>query len=182
VGKPYPAEPVNLICALLAVREEWLAAATAALEVEFGPTDLCSETWPWEFSGYYAPQMGAPLLRRLCSFRDLVEPDVLASVKLRTNEMEAELARSLANAPARPVNLDPGYVAFTKMVLATTKDAPHRVYLGRGIYAECTLLWRRGEFRPWEWTYADYATEPYREFFARVRALYKGKLRQNRRT
>ena len=79
-------------------------------------------------------------------------------------------------APERPVNLDPGYVSSGKLVLATTKDQPHRVYLGRGIYAECTLRWRRGGFEPWEWTYPDYASEGHREFFGRVRTAYRRKL------
>jgi hypothetical protein len=171
--------PVNLICAMLAAREEWLDAATQRLEEALGPADLVSETWPWTFSSYYEAEMGAPLLRRICSLRDLAAPDAIIDVKLRTNKIEKELAQSLAPgaAPPRPVNADPGYVALSKMVLATTKDYAHRLYLGRGIYAECTLRWRRGAFQPYEWTYPDYATDEYRAFFAQVRALYADKLR-----
>lgn len=183
MGDVHQPTPVNLICAVLAAREEWLDAATERLEAALGPMDLVSETWPWTFSSYYEAEMGAPLLRRICSLRELAAPDAIIEVKLRTNKIEKELAQSLAGGPApgamppRPVNVDPGYVALSKMVLATTKDYAHRLYLGRGIYAECTLRWRRGAFQPYEWTYPDYATDEYRAFFAQVRALYADKLR-----
>jgi Domain of unknown function (DUF4416) len=178
MGEVRRPEAVNLVCPMLAARPGWLDAATERLEAAFGPADLVSETWPWPFSSYYQAEMGAPLLRRILSLRELVAPDAIIEVKLRTNRMEKELAASLASgSPARPVNLDPGYVALSKMVLATTKGYAHRLYLGRGIYAECTLRWRRGSFQPYEWTYRDYATEEYRAFFARVRALYVEKLR-----
>jgi hypothetical protein len=76
-----------------------------------------------------------------------------------------------AGLPApRPINLDPGCIALSKLVLATTKDQAHRIYLGRGIYAEITLTYLNGAFRPMPWTYPDYRTEPYRRFFEQVRA------------
>jgi hypothetical protein len=182
MGEAHAPQPVNLICPMLAARGEWLDAAAERLSAAFGPTDLISETWPWEFTAYYAAEMGAPLLRRICSFRDLVAPDAIIEAKLRTNRIEKQLAQDLAQGrpanPPRPVNLDPGYVGLSKMVLATTKDYAHRFYLGQGIYAECTLRWRHGAFTTWEWTYADFATEQYRAFFARVRALYVDKLRE----
>jgi hypothetical protein len=120
--------------------------------------------------------MGGPLLRQILSFAGLIQPDSLSTVKRTTNQLEEELSRELEDAPARPVNLDPGYVTAAKVVLATTKDYSHRVYLGDGIYAEATLRWHRGAFVPWEWTYPDYRTEHYRHFFGRVRALYEEKL------
>jgi len=180
MGEAHGPQPVNLICPMLAMRPEWLDAATERLSAAFGPTDLVSETWPWEFSAYYEPQMGAPLLRRICSFRDLIAPDGIVGVKLATNGMEKDLAQALAPSavPPRPVNLDPGYLGLSKMVLATTKDFSHRLCLGQGIYAECTLRWRNGAFTTWEWTYADFATDEYRAFFAQVRALYVDKLRE----
>jgi len=178
MGEARAPDPVNLICAVLAARPSWLQAAEDVMERHFGPVDLRSETWPWEFSGYYADEMGGPLLRRIYSFRDLIAPEEIVAVKLETNRLEAELASMLPEAPPRPVNLDPGYVALSKMALATTKDYAHRLHLGRGIYAECTLRWRHGGFEPYEWTYADYRTDRYRGFFANVRALYVEKLRE----
>jgi hypothetical protein len=173
---------VNLICAVLAGRREWLAEARTRLEGAFGPVDLESEVWPFDFTDYYERDMGPGLLRQIHSFRDMIEPDGLAQVKNATNRLEAELAGTVADAPARPVNLDPGYVNSAKLVLATTKDFAHRVCVGCGIYAESTLRWQAGRFVPWEWTYPDYRTEHYGAFFARVRALYIQKLRSQAST
>ncbi len=188
MGEAHEPQAVNLVCPMLAGRAEWLDAAMERIEAAFGPADLVSETWPWPFSRYYEAEMGGPLLRRICSLRDLVAPDAIIDVKLETNKLENELAAALAPevparpaAPARPVNLDPGYVALSKMVLATTKDYAHRLYLGRGIYAEVTLRWRHDGFEPCEWTYRDYASEEYRAFFGRVRAVYAEKLRAEQR-
>lgn len=179
MGEPIAAQPVNLVCPTLAAREEWLEAARTALEVEFGPVDMESETWEWTFSRYYEDEMGGPLLRRMFGFRDLVLPDTIVGIKLTTNRLEGELAERLTGSPARPVNLDPGYVSESKMVLATTKDYSHRIYLRDGIYAESTLRWRSGTFEPWEWTYNDYRTDGYRAFFGDVREQYRQKLAES---
>ncbi len=70
----------------------------------------------------------------------------------------------------RRVNLDPGYLIASKLVLATTKDFAHRIYLGQGIYGEVTLNYRRGQgWQPHPWTYADYRSPLALEFFALVR-------------
>lgn len=173
-------EAVNLICAVLAAREPWLAAARERLERTFGPIDLESDVWPFDFTEYYAEEMGHPLLRRIYSFQDLVRPENLVAAKHTNNRLEKELARELDGAPARPVNLDPGYVSLGKLVLATTKDHAHRLYLGSGIYGEVTLNWHGGDFEPHDWTYPDYRTEHYREFFRQVRRLYHDKLEDPR--
>ena len=176
MGETRSPQPVNLICAVLAGREEWFDEAKDRLEKALGPADLESDAWPFDFTDYYAQEMGGSLLRRLYSFQELIAPDNLVAIKHTTNRLERELGRALAGSPERPVNLDPGYVSLGKLVLATTKDYAHRVYLGGGIYAEATLRWRDGAFEPWEWTYRDYRTENYRAFFARVRSLYQRKL------
>lgn len=171
-------EKANLICAVLAGQEPWFAEAMDRMEKLFGPTDLESEVWPFDFTDYYAEEMGSPLLRRFYSFKEVIAPDNLPAIKHTTNRLEKELARALPQAPPRPVNLDPGFVCLSKLVLATTKDHAHRVYVGAGIYGESTLHWRDGAFQPWEWTYPDYRREECREFFARVRELYREKLRR----
>ncbi len=176
MGEPGEPEPVKLICGVLAARAQWLEAARERAEAAWGPVDLESEVWSFDFTDYYEAQMGGALLRVIYAFKGLVDPGELAQIKLQSNCIEAGLAAELPDAPVRPVNLDPGYVAPGKLVLATTKDFAHRVYLGRGIYAESTLRWRGGAFEPWPWTYPDYATPRYRDFFARVRACYKEQL------
>ena len=171
-------EPVKLICACLAGREEWLERARERLERELGPVDLVSATWPFDCTDYYEPEMGAGLLRRMYSFQELIGPENIVAIKHATNRLEQQLGAELPGGPRRPVNLDPGYVSRAKLVLATTKDYGHRVYLGSGIYAEVTLRWQGGRFEPWEWTYPDYRSEGCRQFFAEVRELYVQQLRR----
>ena len=172
MGEPRPAAPVTLVCGVLAADEAFLAEALAALERAFGPRAAESPVLPFAFTRYYEKEMGPRLLRTLVAFERPVDPGRLAAIKLRTNALEREIA---ARAPAgvpRPVNLDPGTVDAARLVLATTKDHAHRLYLGEGIYGEVTLIWHKGGFTPLDWTYPDFRTEAYRSFFDEVRRLH----------
>lgn len=73
------------------------------------------------------------------------------------------------HAESRPLNLDPGYLTPAKLVLASTKDHAHRIYLRDGIFAEVTLVYRKGKWQPLEWTYPDYRRDDYQQFFTRCR-------------
>jgi len=169
MGSIHEPAPVKLIVGLLAAREAWLDAAVERLVEAFGPVDLVSGLIPFTFTDYYADQMGESLLRRFVTHEPLIAPDALAGVKTRTNALEAELASSLAADVPRPVNLDPGLIEGSKLVLASTKDQAHRIYLGQGIFAELTLTYRRGEFVALPWTYRDYKTEAYQAFLQQAR-------------
>ena len=169
MGQARSPQPVKPFCGVLAGRSEWLDRAGEALKREMGAVELVSDTWPFDTTDYYEDEMGPGLLRRFYSFRDLMDPENLVGAKLATNRIEERLAKELGVAPKRPVNLDPGYVSLDKLVLATTKDYAHRLYLRSGIYAEVTLRWRGGRWEPWEWTYPDYRKPEYHEFFVRVR-------------
>lgn len=162
---------------MLAGRPEWLEAAERLLADAFSPIDLASGLIPFDFTAYYEQEMGPGLLRKFVTHERLISPGDLAGIKLRTNQLEAELARELAPSVPRPVNLDPGYLDGSKVVLATTKDYVHRIYLGQGIYAEVTLIYKKGSFVPTPWTYRDYATPPYLAFFAQARARYLEQLK-----
>ena len=74
---------------------------------------------------------------------------------------------------ARPLNLDPGYLTEAKLVLASTKDHAHRIYLSQGIYAEVTLSYRRGRWRHHDWTYPDYQRGDYQAFFDQCRDYFR---------
>ena len=173
-----PATRVKLLCGLLAAREAWLDTAGRRLVETLGAADAISDTWPFEFTDYYAAQMGRPLLRRFVAFERLIDPGALADVKRTTNALEAELAAELHADVPRPVNLDPGYVAAAKLVLASGKDYAHRVYLGGGVYGEVTLIYSRGAWQAQPWTYPDYRTAAYHAFFTAVRSRLRGQLRE----
>jgi hypothetical protein len=142
----------------------------AELEACFGPADLQSPSMEFEFTRYYQPQMGEGLRRTFFSFARLIDPAELAGIKLATNAIE-ERYRDGGWPVGRPVNLDPGYLELGKLVLASTKNHCHRIYLRDGIYAEVTLVYRDKAFRGFEWTFPDYRTEEYHRFFLEARKL-----------
>jgi hypothetical protein len=173
MARPRPAKPVKLFAGLLSGDVDLLRRARQLLTRRWGPIDLASDFWPFDQTDYYTPEMGPGLQRWFLSFENLVPPDHLAEIKLETNALEQRLAEDclLADIP-RPVNIDPGYVDLTKLVLATTKDRGHRIYLGHGIYAEVTLQYAHGTWQTLPWTYPDYTRPEYHAFFTRIRERY----------
>jgi hypothetical protein len=172
VGTPHEPPLVKPIAGILAASTSLLAEAREALEGRHGSVELASEPVEWTVSRYYCREMGDEIWRQYVALADLIQPDALVDWKLATNELE----RRWCTERGRAVNLDPGYVGLDKLVLASTKDAAHRVYLGRGIYAEATLRFVSGGFVSWPYSYKDYASSPAVEFFNRVRELYRVQL------
>ena len=160
--------PVKLIASMFTAGGELLEEAKARLSQEFGPVDYESELLPFDHTTYYAAEFGGNLKRRFVAFEELVHPGRLAEIKLLTNALEMERAPE----GKRLINIDPGYVSQSKLVLATTKNHAHRIYLGQGIYAEVTLHFRDSTFRPWPWTYPDYDSPPLIAIFNQIRGLY----------
>ncbi|MBC7234192.1 MAG: DUF4416 family protein [Chloroflexi bacterium] len=173
MGKIKEPPPVKLIASIFTADETLLAVARGALANRFGPIDYQSELLPFNHTTYYAREFGEGLVRQIIAFAELIPPDRLAEIKRITNDLEMTWAVE----GRRRVNVDPGYVSLGKLVLATTKDYSHRIYLGQGIYAEVTLQYRHGAFHPWEWTYPDYASPRYIEIFTEIRRLYAAQLR-----
>lgn len=166
-------EPVKLICSIFAGQVKLLDEAQGVLEWIFGPIDFLSELLPFDHTTYYEPEFGPGLVRRILAFERLIDPGALADIKRTTNNLEQ---RWEVNG-RRQVNIDPGYISLGKLVLASTKDHSHRIYLRDGIYAEVTLRFQGGKFQPWEWTYPDYASPAYCAMFARIREIYRAQLR-----
>jgi hypothetical protein len=144
------------------------------LEEAFGAIDLRSERILFDQTPYYQQEMGDELIREWVSLKQLLQQGAIADVKLTTNRLEERLARPDAS---RTVNLDPGYILPSRLVLVTTKDFAHRVYLAKGIYAEVTLIYREREFQPLEWTYPDYRQPVALAFFKTVRTAYLAQVR-----
>jgi hypothetical protein len=172
MGEARLPQPVRPILGMLARRPESFEAALRHVAARWGGPDMASEPLDFTFTDYYEPEMGAPLKRRFFSWPAPMDPGDLAEVKLWTNEIEEQVAKEGVDDTRRPVNLDPGYVDDCRLVLATTKDHAHRIYLGRGIYAEVTLSWRQGAWQAMPWTYPDYRTTAYALFFQEARARY----------
>lgn len=163
-------EPVKLILGMLSAFPGSFAAAEQALVEALGPVDLRSEVIAHEFTEYYRDEMGHPLARSFLAFERLIDPARLPEVKRATNSLERQMAKGGEWAVSRPINLDPGYVAPGKLILASCKDYSHRIYLGEGVYAETTLAWINGHWEPYRWTYPDFRTPAYQVFLTQVRA------------
>lgn len=129
-------------------------------------------------TNYYKEEMGDNLYRKFLSFKELILPDEIVKIKLTTNTLEEEFAEKLDNQNRkRRINLDPGYISYNSLILASTKAAPHRIYLSSGIWAEITLIFFNKKFMPLMWTYRDYKSEEYIKFFEKIRIIYKRKLK-----
>jgi hypothetical protein len=145
------------------------------LQKFFGPPLLRSETFSFHETDYYLEEMGKDLSRLWLGFDCFIEPDKLVDIKHECNHMEKTLYTVNGK---RKVNLDPGYLTLGKVVLASTKNNQHRIYLGRGIYGEVTLRYRKKQYQPWEWTFADYRRKEAVQFFIQLRNHLKLHLRK----
>jgi hypothetical protein len=177
MGIPTPPPPVKLLIALLAADPPLFTAAATQLVRSYGPIDAESAIFPWNTTDYYREEMGENLMRKFIAFEQLISPEDIIRIKLETNSLELSLSSVSSPSAPRRINLDPGYVDTTKLVLASTKNQAHRLYLAQGIYAEVTLLYHHKEFHPFVYTYADYRWPETHAFLRHVRTRYLQQLR-----
>ncbi len=175
MSTPGEADDVKLISSIFSSGKQLIDRLIIELENIYGPTDWISPLLLFDRTRYYAKEMGWPLHRRFISFRNLIRPESIVDVKRNTNELEREYLQD----GKRLVNIDPGYVCLERLILVTGKNYTHRIYLSGGIYADLTLVYKGGRFRPLEWTYRDYADPPVIDFFNQVRENYKKQLRRS---
>ena len=161
-------ESVKLLTGILYAAEQDLSWAKGRLEEEFGPIDFASAPSPFRVTDYYEKEMGPELKRAFFSFLHLVNPGELASIKRRTNLLEEERAQG----GKRRVNLDPGYMDYYKIVLASGKCGGQKIYLSQGIYADLALYYDRG-WKPYDWGFPDFRQGGYNQIFTHIRSLYK---------
>lgn len=176
MSKPRTPHPAKLVIGCFTRDKEILVDVARKLSEAFGPPDIVSSWYPFDHTDYYTPEMGSPLFRRLSAFYELIQQDALADIKLFTCDLEGQFS----SRGKRLVNIDPGYLLAERFVLATGKGYAHRIYLRAGIYADLTLIYQRGRFRPLEWTYPDYAGEAIIRFLRCVRERYLYQLRLSR--
>ena len=170
--------PVKLFIGVLVSSSKSIPEVERRLTALYGPIDHRSDLIPFDFTDYYEPEMGDLIDRVLFSFERLIEADQLPEIKRQTNGLEEELASTLKTSQAkRPVNLDPGYVEQAKVVLASTKNFYHRIYLGGGVFGEVTMHFKNNTYQFFPWTYPDYQSKDYQEFFFRIRHIYRSQLK-----
>jgi len=166
--------PQKLVVGILFSGGDKRGAVESMLVKAFGEIDFSSDILPFCYTHYYDEEMGPGICRYFVSFRRLVNPENLASFKIVTNDVETEFASD----GKRSVNLDPGLLALSRFVLATTKDNAQRIALRDGIYAELTLLFTKKEWRTFPWTYPDYRSREYHEILTAIREIYRDDLKR----
>ena len=178
MGKAHAPIPSKLFVGMLSQDIGLFEHCVDRLISVYGPVDLRSEILPWDHSDYYRDEMGPGLRRIFFFFTTPIDPGDLAAIKHYSIQLEQELTRTDISGTHRAINLDPGYITEAKVVLATTKDFPHRVYIGRHIYAESTLHYSKtkGSYLAVEHTYPDFRIQYSRDLFNKVRELLRTNL------
>jgi len=177
MSHPQEADPCKIIASLFSPEKEIIDRVIRQLSVILSPVDWISPNLLFDRTRYYAREMGWPLHRRFISFAQLVPPNNIVEIKLKTNEVETQHLKD----GNRKINIDPGYISPERLILATGKNYVHRVYLSKGIYADLTLVFQRGGFKPLKWTYPDYAEPQVIGFFNEVRKQYMKQIKELKR-
>ena len=116
--------------------------------------------------------MGNELLRRFFSFEKRIDRDRLPDMKFCCNKIEKGLGDKVNDFTFRTVNLDPGIMTADNLVMSSHREYNQRIYLTKGVFAELTLVWARGQFVRLPWTPEDFIHEEAVEFFMRVRQQF----------
>ncbi|MBI9016080.1 MAG: DUF4416 family protein [Phycisphaerae bacterium] len=173
MGQINTPKPVKLIVAMISQSAELFAIAIEQMQKLWGEVDIISDNLKFDYTKYYKKEMGENLLRKFVSFENLIDPGEIAGIKHKTNEMEEQLALTPEGKKFgvdRPINLDPGYIEPAKLVLATTKNFSHRIYIGENMFAEVTLYYKHESWHSFPFTFPDYASGDYNVFLDPVRA------------
>ncbi len=165
---PQTPRPAKLIIGIITIETKLIEELVVELTSQFGTIDLVSPWMHFNFTTYYESEMGSPLFRRVFAFKPLIAQGDLSALKLATNQIENRYACK----GRRQANIDPGYMLRERFVLASGKNFSHRVYIGRGIYADLTLIYQKGSFKKLPWTYPDYSDAGMLKFLEQVRNKY----------
>lgn len=165
--------PVKLFAGFIFAKEEIYLRAKHILERRFGPSDFESQNLDFTHTAYYEKEFGGNLKRRFLAFSKLIPPRRITQIKIISNLIEKNLSY-LGN---RQINIDPGILNLSKVILVTTKDYKHRIYLAKGIYAEVTLYYQDNSFHSWEWVYPDYKSIEYIQIFNAIRKIYSQQIK-----
>jgi hypothetical protein len=180
MGAISPPHPVLLLVAVSSRYEAALDWARERIASEFGMLGAVSEAFAFTETNYYTATMGSDLLKQFVVLAQSIDPGRLPAIKRLTNDWEVEYANQADHPEPRPLNLDSGYLTLAKLVLASTKDHAHRIYLSDGIYAEVTLSYRGKAWQSFDWTYPDYRRADFQQFFTKSRSLLKSNSPSNK--
>ncbi|MGH7890333.1 MAG: DUF4416 family protein [Thermodesulfobacteriota bacterium] len=160
--------PVKFFIGLIYSQDAPVEDCIMRLKQRFGDIDFRTEELSFDFTAYYEEEMGKGLWREIISFKKLIKREGLVEIKIFTNELEKDFSAE----GKRKINIDPGYIAAEHLILATGKGYYHRPYLGKGVYADLTLVYKHKEFHALEWTYPDYGGDYLKKLFKKLREDY----------
>jgi len=167
VSIPTPPPPATLVLSVLSAKwEMFWPGLIPRLEAAFGPVDFLSDPIAFDHTDYYDRELGSPITRRILGFERPTPQDNLVDIKLATNALENDLRGEDCR---RIVNLDPGLISPERLVLATGKNFTHRIYLGKGIFADLTLFYQKGDWKALPWTFQDYNSPEVRAILTELR-------------
>jgi len=172
MGRVSKEEAVKYVAGVLYPSDKLFDSVLSLFSSILGDVDFKSREVDFKFTDYYEKEMGRGLKRCFVSFEKRLKPSLLAEVKLKTNDVELRLSAD----GKRKVNIDPGYLDLSKLVVASTKDATYRICLNNGVFAQGMLYYEHGSFKPWRWAYQDYREGFSIAFFNKVREIYKEQL------
>jgi hypothetical protein len=178
MSRPSAPAPAKLVIGVFTADRDLIVPVIKKLTDIFGPPDIVSRWFDFDFTSYYEAEMGSRLYRRMAAFKNMIAQSDLAGIKNTTNAIEHEFAQK----DKRRVNIDPGYMLRERFVLASGKNFSHRIYIGENIYADLTLIYSKGDFRAMPWTYPDYQSPEMKEFLLRVRTKYVFDLKEAKKT
>jgi len=165
MGRITPPERVMLFAGFLFNDTLILEKSLELLTKLYGDILFKSQQINWNYSEYYNNELGKNILRQFVFFKNLIDPANIVDIKIQTNKFE----EMFLDNNRRRINIDPCYMSLAKIVLATTKNYSHRIYLGKGIYAEVTLIYKNNTFIPFFYTYKDYRGKEYIDIFMKAR-------------
>lgn len=169
---PRKAAPVKLFIGFIYSDEDVLNKTIKLLENKYGQIDSYEGPIPFTHTEYYK-ETGDNLKKYFISFKKNIKRDNIARIKLHSNKIE----KKFQTTSKRQINIDPGYLTLSNVFLASCKDYYHRIYIGKNIFLENELRYTQKKYIPFEWTYPDYVSPEYIDYFLRLRKIYHNSLK-----
>jgi len=172
----YFPKKVKFICGFIYNNEEIFKKTKVIMKKKFGEIDYESKKIKFDFTDYYKKEMGSNLWRSFASFKKLKNIEEFVKIKLYCIKLEKKFSQN----NKRCINIDPGYLNEAKLVLLSTKDFYHRIYLEKGIFCEVTFYYTNKNFQDLPWTYPDYRTPSYKSIFLEIRDIYRNQIKSEK--
>lgn len=162
----------KLFVSVITNRTDLLSDIISELEKHFGPHDFVSEWFPFDSTDFYEPEMGKDLKRNFISFKDVKPADILPKTKKWGGLVEDKYRVD----GKRPVNLDPGYIDFCKLVLATGKHGGHKVAVTKDCFADFIMRFTKNEWIPLPWCFPDFKSGIYNKTLMEIRNIFRNQM------